>query len=105
MLSPEDLLLHLCLHASFTHRFRVGLRACWDILETVNHYGQAIDWDLVVRRAQAWGIGRYVYLTLRLVRDLLGAGDPADRRRGPRASRISVRGRRLGDDLHLHARE
>ena len=76
VLSPEDLLLHLCLHASFTHGFRVGLRACWDILETVNHYGQAIDWDLVVRRAQAWGIGRYVYLTLRLVRDLLGAGIP-----------------------------
>jgi hypothetical protein len=76
VLSPEDLLLHPCLHASFTHGFRVGLRACWDILETVNHYGQAIDWDLVVRRAQAWGIGRYVYLTLRLVRDLLGAGIP-----------------------------
>jgi len=28
VLSPEDLILHLCLHTSFTHKFRVGLRRC-----------------------------------------------------------------------------
>ena len=79
VLSPEDLLLHLCLHASFDHQFRLGLRACWDILEAVRHHGGAIDWDELVRRAQRWGIGRYVYLTLRLVRELLAADIPLAR--------------------------
>jgi len=77
VLSPEDLLLHLCLHASFSHQFRVGLRACWDILEVVRHHRDAIDWDQCVRRAQQWRIGKYVYLTLRLVRELLAADIPA----------------------------
>jgi hypothetical protein len=76
VLSPEDLLLHLCLHASFSHQFRLGLRACWDIHEVVRHHRDAIDWDQLVRRAQQWRIGRYVYLTLRLVRELLAADIP-----------------------------
>jgi hypothetical protein len=76
VLSAEDLVLHLCLHASFSHKFRVGLRACWDIFEVVRHYRDTIDWDQVVRRAQQWGIGKYAYLTLRLARELLGADVP-----------------------------
>jgi len=76
VLSVEDLLLHLCLHASFTHKFQVGLRACWDVLEVVRHYGDAVDWDQLVRRAQQWRIGRYVYLTLRLARELLAVDIP-----------------------------
>jgi putative nucleotidyltransferase-like protein len=77
VLSPEDLLLHLCLHASFTHKFRLGLRACWDILEVTRHYRGVLDWDVVMRRAAEWRIGKYVYLTLRLVRELLAADIPA----------------------------
>ena len=77
VLSPEDLVLHLCLHASFSHRFRVGLRAFWDIREVARHYRETLDWGVVVRRARQWGIGRYVYLTLRLVRELLEADIPA----------------------------
>jgi hypothetical protein len=75
-LSPEDLVLHLCLHTSFGHRYRVGLRAFWDLLEVVHHYRARLDWDVVVRRAHQWKIGRYVYLTLRLVRELLAADIP-----------------------------
>jgi hypothetical protein len=77
VLCPEDLVLHLCLHASYTHQFRLGVRACWDLLEVVRYHGDGIDWDQVVRRAQEWKIGRYVYLTLRLVRELLAADIPA----------------------------
>jgi hypothetical protein len=76
VLSPEDLVLHLCLHTSFSHKFRVGLRMCWDLLEVTRHYRDIIDWDLVARRARQWRIGKYVYLTLRLVRDLLAADIP-----------------------------
>jgi putative nucleotidyltransferase-like protein len=76
VLSPEDLILHLCLHASFDHQFRLGLRACWDILEVLRHHRGSIDWDQLGRRARQWGIGRYVYVTLRLVRELLAADIP-----------------------------
>ena len=105
VLSPEDLILHLCLHSSFTHKFRVGLRMCWDIREVVSHYRDAIDWDLLVRRAQQWGIGRYVYLTLRLVRELLAAGYPGRRDRRPRAPGLFAERRGMGEDVHLLARE
>jgi len=77
VLSLEDLLLHLCLHASFSHRFRVGVRACWDVREVVGHHRHAIDWDEVVRRARQWRVEKYVYLTLRLVRELLATDIPA----------------------------
>jgi hypothetical protein len=77
VLSPEDLLLHLCLHASFDHQFRLGLRACWDILEVVQHYRNAIDWERLVQRARQWGVSRYVYLTLSVVRELLAVDIPA----------------------------
>jgi hypothetical protein len=77
-LAPEDLLLHLCLHASFSHKFRVGLRACWDILEVTRRHADTIDWEELVRRARQWRVDRYVYLTLRLVRELLGADIPQE---------------------------
>jgi hypothetical protein len=77
VLAPEDLLIHLCLHASFGHRFRFGLRALWDIREVVRHYQADLDWDVVARRARELEIGRYMYLTLRLARELLAADLPA----------------------------
>ena len=71
VLSPEDLLLHLSMHASFDHQFRLGLRACWDVLEVVRHHRDVINWDELVRRAHRWRIGKYVYVTFRLVREML----------------------------------
>lgn len=77
-LSPEDLLLHLCLHASFTHKFRLGLRSVYDISETLRHYGDAIDWEQVSRRAGEWRIEKYVYLTLRLTQELMEVTVPEE---------------------------
>jgi len=77
VLAPEDLLLHLCLHTSFHHQFELGLRGCWDILETLRHHRETVDWAQLQRRARQWGIEKYVYLTLRLARELLGAAVPA----------------------------
>jgi hypothetical protein len=78
VLSPEDLLLHLCLHASFHHRFTIGLRPFCDISETLHHYRDEMDWEQVQLRARQWGVGKCVYLTLRLVRELLEAAVPGD---------------------------
>lgn len=77
-LCPEDLLLHLCLHASLNHQFSLGLRPICDIAQTVRYYGDEIDWEQVRHRAGQWAVGKYVYLTLRLARDLVDATVPEE---------------------------
>jgi hypothetical protein len=71
VLCPEDLLLHLCLHAC-EHRLKPGLRNLCDICETLRHNKGGIDWELVQLRTRQRGMGKCVYITLRLARELLG---------------------------------
>jgi hypothetical protein len=76
VLSPEDLLLHVCLHTC-KHQFTFfGLRACCDIAATVRHYGATLDWAQVTQRAGQWQVAPYVYLPLRLAQELIGAAVP-----------------------------
>lgn len=72
-LSPEDLLLHLCLHASFDHQFYYGLRALCDITETIRYHQSHLDWALVQARTREWGISKSVYLSLALTKEYTGA--------------------------------
>ena len=76
VLCPEDLLLHLCLHAGYTHGFEPGLKLFCDISEILQHNGGGMDWGLVQRRTREWGIGKCVYLTLKLTTELLGVALP-----------------------------
>jgi hypothetical protein len=71
VLCPEDLLLHLCLHAGCTHGFEPGLKLFCDIGEILQHNGGDMDWGLVQRLTREWGIGKCVYLTLKLTREFL----------------------------------
>ena len=75
VLSNEDLILHLCLHACY-HKLIGGIRTLCDITETVRRYAQQIDWGQLQRRSYQWDISEYVYVTLRLAKELLGAGVP-----------------------------
>ncbi|MEE9911664.1 MAG: nucleotidyltransferase family protein [Deltaproteobacteria bacterium] len=77
-LSPEDLLLHLCLHMA-KHVFDMQLRMLCDIGEVVRHYEAKLDWSQIDSRARRWGIQRAVYVILRLAQELLEAAVPADR--------------------------
>lgn len=80
-LAPEDLLLHLCLHTSYSHgwlQFSGGLRHLCDIASTVRCYERRFDWDAFAQRANAWGIANCVWLTLVLARDLLAAAVPEE---------------------------
>jgi len=71
VLSPEDLLLHLCLHLAVKQLFQsVGLRTFCDIRETILHYHGQIQWEQVSSRAIQWGASKCVYLTLLFARDL-----------------------------------
>lgn len=76
-LSVEDLLLHLCIHMTYQHRFNMGLRGLVDILEVLWHYENQVDWELLHRRAEEWRAGRVLAVSLVLVHQLLGAWVPA----------------------------
>jgi hypothetical protein len=77
-LAPEDLLLYLCVHAAYGHEFYAQLRSLVDIAEVVHHFTQAFDWDILIDTAGRWRAGRGVYLSLTLVKDLLGIDFPAE---------------------------
>ncbi len=73
VLSPEDLLLHLCLHTAFRNAFVTGLLHFCDIVKAIQHYQDELDWEQLQRRISQWGVARPVYLTLSLARELLQA--------------------------------
>ena len=77
-LSPEDLLLHLCLHSSYREGFKAGLRPLCDIAEAILRFHDDMDWAQVVSRAHEWGAARYAGLTFHLARSMLGAEVPDD---------------------------
>jgi len=77
-LSPEDLLLHLCLSASCRNGLIGGLRPFSDIVETILRCRGEMDWSQIAARAQEWGGARYVGLTLQLARTMFGAELPGD---------------------------
>jgi hypothetical protein len=78
VLSYEDLLLHLCLHTSFLHRFRFGIRSLCDISEMVGYRGQPINWENVIQRSILSRSSKYIYLTLYLTKELLDSPVPEE---------------------------
>ena len=75
-LSVEDLILHLCIHMTYQHRFNMGLRGLVDVLEVLRHYEGQVDWDVLHQRAEAWGAGRVLAVSLALVHELFSAWVP-----------------------------
>jgi hypothetical protein len=74
-LSPEDLILHLCLHIC-QHNFHVGLRAIYDIHKTMETYQEELNWEELTSRAHDWLAAKHVFLVLEVVKDLLGTELP-----------------------------
>lgn len=77
VLSPEDLLLHLCLHMT-KHARDMHIRMLCDIGEIVRHDREKLDWSQIDARARQWGIYRAVYVVLRLAEELLESAVPLD---------------------------
>jgi hypothetical protein len=71
-LASEDFLLHLALHTSLLSRFQTGFRHLVDIAEMASTHEACIDWQQLIKRADHWRAKPYVYVTLRVTRDLLG---------------------------------
>ena len=76
VLSPEDLLLHICQHTCIQHCFDNGIISVFDIAKIIEHYRQEIDWDILFQRAETWGIKRAVILMLKLAEKIEGTTIP-----------------------------
>ena len=75
-LSPEDLILHLCMHLTYQHRLKLGLRGLYDIAEVLRHFEGQLDWTKLVGISKTWGSERVTWLSLMLTQDLLEAQIP-----------------------------
>lgn len=72
-LAPEDLLVYLCVHTSYQHRFGFGLRALCDIVETLRNMQAPTAVEKTIGRAREWKAVRCVSLTMSVTRQLLGS--------------------------------
>ncbi|MFO7676104.1 MAG: nucleotidyltransferase family protein [bacterium] len=77
-LSPEDLLLHLCLHVAYHHGLAAGLTPFCDIARVIECHRAGLDWPRLARTAGDWGAARHAGLALELARILLGARVPRE---------------------------
>lgn len=77
VLSPEDLVLHLCQHMH-KHNLLGGIRPLCDIAETIKCYGDGIVWTKIASFSSEWGMNAGSYLVLSLARELLDAPVPED---------------------------
>jgi hypothetical protein len=71
--SPEDLFLHLCIHACFHLQTELDLIPFCDMAGLIKTSADKIDWQIVIARASRWGAKKCLYLMLLLVQELLGA--------------------------------
>lgn len=76
--SPEDMLIHLCIHL-YNHGFRDKflLRGLSDIFETLRHYEADIDWGLLRDAIKEQGIEKQVHSVLCLVKKFYDRGEKA----------------------------
>jgi hypothetical protein len=77
--SPEDLLLHLCLHLD--KHFRSGcfqFTCLYDLLNMINHKGHLINWPLFEYRCDLAGAKNRTYKYLSLISEFMGARLPEE---------------------------
>ncbi len=72
VLSPEDMLLHLCIHLP-RHRYNRLIWFC-DISEIIRQHD--IKWNYVLKNAEKYRTKAYLYYGLRFTSELLGAEVP-----------------------------
>jgi len=77
VLSPEDTLLHLCIHAAHHHKFALKLSSLCDIPVVLSHWRGKVDWEIFWQRAKDWGVERSAMITFALTGYRLGYPLPA----------------------------
>ena len=75
-LSPEDTVIHLCVHLSVNHQMSgIGLRTLVDLDGVRRKW--TVDWSIVAARARAWRVSCATWLVLNALAELFG--DPQQR--------------------------
>lgn len=69
VLDPVDLLIHLCVHISYSDIFAIDLRHYYDIFTVLTCY-QDFEWDDLVNRVKEYNLRRGVYLVLQIIKRL-----------------------------------
>jgi len=77
ILSPEDLLLHACLHL-VQHSRGGWLASACDITELIHHYGETLDWAQFVNRVIECRLALPVRFSLEKAAELFRAPVPPD---------------------------
>ena len=68
----EDLILHLCLHYTYQHRLRAGLKFLFDIAEVITLRADQINWHKLISTAKDWKVERVLRLSLQLCERITG---------------------------------
>ena len=76
VLSPEDLLVHLSLHAAAHHGCAMGFLPLLDLIAVMRRHGSELNPEDLAARAAAWGATKSLALLLTLAGELLGASPP-----------------------------
>jgi len=74
VLSPENLLIHLCLHASI-HNYP-QLICLVDISEVIQYYGEILNWELVLEKVLHYKICSPMYYSLAHTKELFNTPIP-----------------------------
>lgn len=70
-LSPEDAIIHLCVHLAVNHQMSgIGLRTLVDLDCARRKW--TIDWNVVAQRAQAWRVSAATWIVLNALAKLFG---------------------------------
>jgi len=78
ILSPEDMILHLCFHLFFSNVNEMIFRTLFDIVSIVQYYGDSIDWKLIADCSVKYGLETPVYAILFLIKNLHLINVPAE---------------------------
>jgi len=75
-LAPEDLILHLCHHASYHHKFKIGVRPLCDLARIIEHFQDQLDWQALQTTAERWQWQKGLYIMLAFAHYSLGVDLP-----------------------------
>ncbi len=75
VLSPENLIMHLCIHLSYSC-FRAGMGNLVDISQSIRHHDGNLNWDCIVGRSCRFGVSSFVYYPLCLAGEMMDANIP-----------------------------
>ena len=75
-LSNEDLILHLCMHFTYQHKLRAGLKYLYDLAEVIKKRANQIDWHELIQTAKDWNAERVIWLTFQLLKRITGVDTP-----------------------------